>query len=67
MAKKRKHPKMEPLLVAHDEVSYIANRYKIKVSIVRAAKKKAGPSRAKIYVELRLLGYKIKTRKFPNG
>lgn len=44
------------------EIYYIAGKYKIPVNVVKAARKKVGKSRWKIYKELREQGYTINTK-----
>lgn len=46
------------------EVDYIANRFEIPKKQVAAAIKVAGRSRAKVYSELRRMGYVVKTKTF---
>ena len=46
------------------EVYYISYRFKIPVKDVRAAIKKAGRSRKKVYANLREMGYTIQTKYF---
>ena len=64
----KKHKKMEPLLVAADEYSYIAKTYKIPIKIVRATAKeisktnKPSRSRRMIYAALRFKGYVINVK-----
>ena len=62
---KKKPSKMEPKLVAKDEVYYISTKFKVPAKSVRQAKKEVGVSRVKIYARLREMGYSIPTRKFP--
>lgn len=61
---KTKKKTMDPKLLAADEVYYISSKYKIPASKVRAANKKVGRSRARVYAELRAQGYEIKTRRY---
>jgi hypothetical protein len=72
-AAKKKSKKMDALLVAakeshESEVKYIAKKYHVPIGKVREAMKLAGKngkpsrSRAKIYAQLRLMGYPIKTK-----
>lgn len=59
--------KMDKKLVAQrqrHEVSYISKKFGIRASVVKAAIKAVGRSRAKIYAELRSIGHTIKTRKY---
>lgn len=66
--KKKKPQRQDPKLVAakqKHEINYIAKHYKIPVKVVREAVKKVGRSKAKVYAELRSLGYTIKTRMNP--
>lgn len=62
---KKKSRKMDPKLLAKDkhEINYIAKRYKVKVGDVKLARTKVGRSRAKVYAELREMGYTINTKK----
>ncbi len=69
MPTKKKSRKMDQKLVSEkdkneSEIKYIAKRYKVKVKDVRAARKKVGRSRVKVYAELRLMGYEIQTSSF---
>jgi hypothetical protein len=63
-----KSKKMDGKLIAakektQSEVNYIHNRYKVPKLVLKAAIKKVGISRRKVYAELRELGYNIPLRK----
>lgn len=61
----KKNKKMDPKLVAtkeKHEADFISKRYKIPIRVVREVMKLVGRSRRKIYAELRLRGYEIKTK-----
>jgi len=61
----KKKKKQDPKLVAGSqayEINYIHKRFSVPLKIVREAVKKVGRSRAKVYAELRLMGYVIKTK-----
>lgn len=64
----KKKRRQDPKLVAakqKSEINYIAKTFKIPVKVVREVVKHIGRSRVKVYVELRLQGYNIPTRKYP--
>ena len=64
--------KQDPKLVAAEEIYFISTHYKIPAKEVRTAiqsLKKDGKgfrSRASIYARLRLMGWTVKTRRFPD-
>jgi len=65
MTVKKKSPKQDPKLIAAKqkyEIGYISKRHKIPVKVVREVVKRIGRSRAKVYAELRNMGYVIKTK-----
>jgi hypothetical protein len=54
-----KNKKQDPKLVSKEEyeIDFIAKKFKVRRSVVRAIVKRAGISRRKVYAGLRLAGY----------